>query len=543
MKSHRHVIAPILPNHIIEADDALVKSVISVALMVQQKLQAALEKDYAKPLEQDHQPDMLDPHKTRHMQKSNMAKLLNQACQARLHSLRDVKKFINLFKQCESLNQKIDTKGGVFGRILGTCSYDISELDTSIYTTERSISNCQEYMLTILNHMQARVLAPTDSRAFNYHSEEIARFTGLLHNEYQQTFSTLTGINDRDTLEQITQRKMDEFQATLNDVMFEYSYLDSSNKNERERHLIDMQKLPYLVRLDSSEEERLQTASADTVKLYLASKAILALFVGHLKFSEKELILQCQQAHEADTSTRLFPQEFERKATWFRCSLEEKIVDLNPKERKSAVESFLQMTSQMSAREEEDIDRIIAQETGRRFFKPKASKPQHVHQYVSYQNPLHTNELMMNLKDLLSDTLPLDVNSLIHKLDERLAYHFKHELTDSLLEYELRSILREWKARLKSIFEQLKLELVNAEKLLHGIPVDDEGLQTETTRRITDLILHPVPPAAIYAAASTGVPAPIAPPKSTSVVEQNSDDQNSHLQSVDHSRADSPSMH
>ncbi|VVC76225.1 hypothetical protein AQUSIP_15310 [Aquicella siphonis] len=514
---------PDITDHIIELEDVLVKHVISQTEALQKALLKELETNYGEQLKEDHQPSLFDPHKTRHMKKSRMAKLLRSACQARIYSLADAKKFIALFQACEKYNSDIDPKGGCVARILNTCSSDIRDLDSEIYGVQLAIQHIEEYMMTILCHMKARELAAVDTRPYQYHSEEISRFTDIVIKEFERNFQTLTGITDQAVLNEIATQKVRGFLDELNNAIFEFKQkmvsapefmhngaltsthtttritepCSSLKQAETARHIIELHMLPYLIRLKPSDASNLTLDDNNAYNRFIVFKAVIAMFAGYLKFEEKEFIVRRHQELMKDNQARLAPQEFSRKITWYANSLEEKLVDTTPTLKLSAIESFAKMLADQAAREDEEIEREIAKATGKRYVPPRKKTPEHT--YVNYKDPLRTYTFIKSLEDVLFETSPLTAEAVCKALDNKLESHLTDELRDSTLDYEMRSTLNEWKRQLRHVFAELKRELVNAEKLLNGETAsDDAGLKTDVTRRAVELVLRPVAPENIY---------------------------------------------
>lgn len=452
-------------NHIIDIDDIKVKSILSIAKEIQRNLLNALNKSCTS-------------HSSNFFESTFPAALMHKikrACSKHLYSLDDIKELLISISDVKNDSNFSGPLREALNKI------DIDQIDTAIHNASRDIHTREEYMLMILKHKKASMLVDPESRVYRYHQEQILRFKNLLINDYSNTFISVMGggVPSKEDLQKVhknAEDKVNDYLIELDEALLPLSPL-------RKKHYMDLQMLPYLTRRSVSEN----MPDAQKNKL-IVFNTLLTQFTDYLKWEEKEFFYNEHLILSHDSSAKLRPTETEKRLEWMMYSLQEKIVDPNVQERLSASERFFKMQERQRQKEDEEVERIIAEEMGRP--RPRKKTTAERLPIISYTDSLYTNSLMSDLKSIDVSSYS-NAKALCKELDSTLEYFLEHHLEEKQFDPEQRLYIKKWKSHLINLFEGLKNELLNAEKLLNGERIhthDDETFKTKLTRRIVDAV-------------------------------------------------------
>ncbi|MBV9576142.1 MAG: hypothetical protein JO149_05930 [Gammaproteobacteria bacterium] len=455
-------------NFLLPIEDSFIKQIIALATKTQTNILNELQSKYGNELKEGHKAHFLDIYKNRHSCKVKIAKKLQLSCESPLYSLKDVSTFINTFiKYRHKHMTEIDPKLGRLGKIFEKYINEVNDLNNKFDTINTCINHIHEAMIMIFRYMKAMIQIDNPNEintihtslnlAQKYYVEQIITFKEIVINNYQRARQIITQSKNEDPnkyaddANKYAKDQVTRFFSELNSLMMTLS-------NHAKKSFLDEQMQAYLTRITYEETHSPHQN---------AFRLVLQEFVGNLKLDEKNFLWQCYQSLN-DMHFRLTPKETDKKKYWCLSTLLEKNIALL---QTSTSKKFSLLQDKEDTQEDEDIRKAMA--SVGMVYKPKDKpRPQTVEQneekviFVDFTDPLHTQNLIRNLYDVLFVTPNMTTSAINDLLDKALAKHFKNHLDHIHFDNALYGILNDWRNHLTMWLHQVKNELHRAEQLL-----------------------------------------------------------------------------
>lgn len=129
-----------------------IDDIIANARPTLEKVHAQLQDIYCKELMPGHKPSFWDFHKARHIEKTNMANLLNQKLSQEIDSVEDIEAYLLLHEAQKERNFQIDKKGGRYGKILQEHYKELERIHGEIISLHGIRKDINFWMRKIINH-------------------------------------------------------------------------------------------------------------------------------------------------------------------------------------------------------------------------------------------------------------------------------------------------------------------------------------------------------------------------------------------------------
>lgn len=222
------------------------------------KMHTNLKQIYHKELQPNHRPSFWNPHKKRHLEKTQMATLMNQKLNKGFKSLEEVECYLFLHEGQKIRNFFIDKKGGRFGRILNAQDHELHELQSELMTLHSVRKEIHFWTRKIINHYIALEKEAYVEDEVNLNAKDLIELKSC-HDVHIQQIDIAQKYLQRIMQEYEGENFIQDFMKTLNETLDEINNqtlreMKNDNRNER-RNRLYQSRVAYLRTIDKAYEQ------------------------------------------------------------------------------------------------------------------------------------------------------------------------------------------------------------------------------------------------------------------------------------------------